>query len=71
MGPTLSLISHYFKGYKVSWPGAFIGLFEGGLAGFALGAIIAYLRNWDIKAYEWLVMRRSAAKSRRDFLDKV
>jgi protoporphyrinogen oxidase len=38
---TLSLLAAYLTGYSVSWPGALLGLLEGGVLGFALGAAIA------------------------------
>ncbi len=43
VGLHLDLLGHYFPGYKVSWPGAFIGLtygaVAGGLAGWVIGAV--------------------------------
>ena len=45
LGPNLSLLSNYFLGFTVSWPGAFIGLVEGALGGFAFGWLLARLTN--------------------------
>lgn len=42
---TLSLLAAYLTGYSVSWPGALLGLLEGGVLGFALGATIAGALN--------------------------
>lgn len=42
-GQHLQLLSNYFVGYSVTWPGAFIGLLygalTGGIVGWAVGAI--------------------------------
>ena len=43
--PMLSLLGHYLFGYEVSWPGLLVGMVEAGLAGFALGWIVARLIN--------------------------
>jgi hypothetical protein len=43
--PMLSLLGNYLFGYQVSWPGLLVGMVEAGLAGFALGWIVAKLIN--------------------------
>jgi hypothetical protein len=45
VGPTLSLLGNYFLGYEVSWPGAFLGLVETGIGGFAFGYGLASMIN--------------------------
>lgn len=45
VGEHLGLLRHYFPGYSVTWPGAFVGGFWGALAGFALGWCVAWLYN--------------------------
>ena len=71
VGPNLSLLGHYLPGFAVTWPGALIGLLEGGGAGFAFGYSIAWLRNWGMRAYADLVRRRAEAEAQRNLLDKV
>jgi protoporphyrinogen oxidase len=44
-GPNLSLLASYLLGYQVSWPGAFVGLAEAGVGGFASGWVVARLVN--------------------------
>jgi len=43
VGAHLSLLGHYFIGYKVTWTGAFVGFlygaFFGGIVGWAIGSI--------------------------------
>lgn len=45
VGQHLSLLSLYFYGYSVTWPGAFIGLLWGGLTGGAIGWLIGEVYN--------------------------
>ncbi len=45
VGEHLSLLRHYFPGYSVSWPGAFVGLFWGVLAGALIGWAIGWIYN--------------------------
>jgi hypothetical protein len=45
VGYHLSLLNNYFPGYSVTWPGAFVGLFYGALAGGALGWTVAWIYN--------------------------
>ena len=45
VGLHLGLLSNYFPGYAVSWPGAGIGFFYGALSGAILGYALAWLYN--------------------------
>lgn len=71
VGPTLGLLDNFFLGYSVSWSGAFWGLAQAAFGGFALGFMFAWLRNWSLTAYAFLVQRSAEAKARGDLLDKV
>ncbi len=71
VGPTLSLLSHYFVGFRVTWVGAFVGFFEAGMMGFLLGYVVAGLRNWGMVAYATLVRNRAQAEERHKLLDKL
>jgi hypothetical protein len=71
VGVTLSLLSHYFVGFEVTWTGAFIGLVEGAAGGFTLGFLGASLRNWGMAAYAYLLQRRAEAEANRDLLEKL
>ncbi|MCC6139561.1 MAG: NAD(P)/FAD-dependent oxidoreductase [Nitrospira sp.] len=70
-GPTLSLLGNYLFGFDVTWPGAVIGLFEGGLVGGAVGALAAGLRNWTLRLYAKIVQWREGRDDRRHLLDKM
>lgn len=71
VGKNLALLAQYLVGFSPTWAGAFIGLFEAALGGFALGYVAAGLRNWGLAAYAVLLRRRAAAEARRDLLDRV
>lgn len=71
VGPNLSLLAHYFVGFKATWSGAFIGLFEAGIGGFILGYLVAVLRNYGMKAYAHMVKRRADAEAERDLLNRL
>jgi protoporphyrinogen oxidase len=71
VGPMLSLLGNYLIGFNVTWVGAVIGLFEGGLLGFAVGALAAGLRNRALKAYAKIVRWRKERDDRRHLLDKI
>ena len=45
VGEHLQLLGHYFPGYQVSWPGAFVGLLYGAILGGAVGWVVGMLYN--------------------------
>ncbi|MEM6826205.1 MAG: NAD(P)/FAD-dependent oxidoreductase [Pseudomonadota bacterium] len=58
VGANLSLLGNYFVGFDVSWPGAFIGLIEGGIFGFVFGYVLAKAINATIGFHERSLIRR-------------
>ena len=44
-GQHLQLLSNYFVGYSVTWPGAFIGLLYGAVTGGLIGWVIGRIYN--------------------------
>jgi len=71
VGPRLSLLGNFLFGFDVTWTGAVFGLFEGGMLGFAVGALAAGLRNWALKVYAKFVRWREERNDRRHLLDKM
>ena len=71
VGPTLGLLGHYFPGYTVSAPGAFLGLLYGFVTGGALGWTFALLRNSVMLLYVAIVRRRVEWGLLRRFLEFV
>ena len=49
-GQHLQLLSNYFVGYSVTWPGAFVGLLYGALTGGVIGWAIARIYNAVVAA---------------------
>jgi hypothetical protein len=45
VGRHLRLLSNFFPGYSVTWPGAFIGFFYGALSGAIIGWSVAWVYN--------------------------
>jgi protoporphyrinogen oxidase len=58
VGPNLALLSSYFFGYRVTWSGALLGLFEGAGVGFVLGYALARLINAVVAMHERALVRR-------------
>lgn len=71
VGKNLALLGQYLFGFTPTWTGALVGLAEALLGGFALGYVVASLRNWGLAAYAVRLRRRAAAEARRDLLDRV
>lgn len=46
VGSNLSALSTFWPGYSVTWPGAFVGAFYGGLVGAAAGFVVALFWNF-------------------------
>ncbi len=68
-GPHLSLLSQFFPGYMVSWPGSLIGLGYGFVVGFLGGWAVAFLRNLVVFLYMAAVHRRSEHQLLRKLLE--
>lgn len=45
VGLHLNLLSNFFPGYSVTWPGAFIGFFYGAISGGVIGWAVARIYN--------------------------
>jgi hypothetical protein len=67
----LALLGQFFRGYSISWRGAFIGLLWGWGLGFLLGWGFALVRNAVV--WIWLTVIRSRAEMEEysDFLDHL
>lgn len=68
VGPRLGLLGQYFIGYTVTAAGSLVGLLYGFGAGFALGWLIAALRNFCVQVYLHVVRLRSQLESVQDVL---
>lgn len=70
-GAPLALLAQYFRGYSVSWPGAFIGAAWGGFTGFIFGWFIAFCRNLMLAISLFVIRTRAQLAQTKDFLDHV
>ena len=68
---SFGLLAQFLWGYRVSWPGVFIGLAWGFAVGFALGWGFAFVRNATV--WLWLTVIRSRAEMDQysDLLDHL
>ncbi|MBW3660463.1 MAG: hypothetical protein KY397_02370 [Gemmatimonadetes bacterium] len=45
VGRNLGLLSNYFPGYSVTWPGSMVGLLYGAMVGAIVGGSVAWIYN--------------------------
>ena len=69
VGPRLQLLDQYFIGYSVTLKGAFIGLIYTFIWGFIFGWLIAYIRNFFVAFYIYMIKKRAEKLMFKDFLD--
>ena len=67
----MDLLSQYFYGYDQTWRGAFIGMWWGFVAGFAAGWFLAFLRNFAVATWIFVVRAKASLAETRDFLDHI
>jgi O-antigen ligase len=70
-GFDLGVLAGYFAGYSVSWTGAFIGAAWAGFSGFVVGFFAAFLRNFSLAVFLFIVRTRAELAQTRDFLDHI
>ena len=69
VGPNLRLLSQYFIGYTVSWPGSLVAAGYGFTLGAVAGWAMAGLRNFFLAFWLFRVRKVAELKSLREFLD--
>jgi hypothetical protein len=67
--PNLNLLSQYFYGYSVTWPGVMVGAFWGFVTGFVAGWFVAFVRNFVLAL--WVIAVRANAELSSSFLDHI
>ena len=65
------LMSHFFKGYDVTWPGARVGAAWGFFSGFCAGWFTAFVRNLVLALSLFMLRSRAELDDSRDFLDHI
>ncbi len=67
----VDLLSQYFYGYDTTWRGALIGVWWGFIAGFAAGWFLAFLRNFAVATWIFVVRTKASLAQTKDFLDHI
>jgi hypothetical protein len=67
----LALLGHYFYGYDVTWPGAFVGLFWSFVTGFVAGWFIAFVRNLVVSITVFALRTKAELSQTANFLDHI
>ena len=67
----LNLLSQYFAGYSVSWPGALIGSAWAFGVGFCGGWFTAFTRNLVLALSLFFLRSKAELDESRDFLDHI
>lgn len=67
----LGLLSNYFAGYSVSWPGVFVGALWSFGVGFVAGWLVAFTRNLSLAISLFLLRSKADLNETSDFLDHI
>ncbi len=67
----LGLLSVYFAGYSVSWPGVLIGAAWGFAVAFCAGWLLAFVRNLTLALSLFMLRSRAELDETSDFLDHI
>ena len=67
----LHILASFFRGYTVSWTGAFIGAFWAGFAGFVAGWFFAFCRNAILAVSLFILRTKAELSESRDILDHL
>jgi hypothetical protein len=68
-GLPLALLSQFFTGYTVSWPGVLVGFLWAALVGFVAGWFLAFLKN--LMTALWVFTLRVNSALTQPFLDHI
>ena len=67
----IGLLSHYFYGYDITWPGAFVGFWWAMVSGFAAAWFMAFLRNLALAIWVFMMRAKAELTQTSDFLDHI
>jgi len=70
-GLPLFLLSQYFQGYSVTWPGAFVGLAWGLAVGFIAGWLLGFVHNFTVGIWMLIVRAKRDLRQTNNFLDHI
>jgi hypothetical protein len=67
----LELLAQYFYGYDVTWRGAFVGAWWSFVAGFVAGWFLAFVYNFVLATWLFLIRTKADMSRTTDFLDHI
>jgi hypothetical protein len=70
-GLPLYLLANFFAGYKVTWPGAFIGLGWGFAVGFVGGWLLGFVHNFTVGLWLFIIRTKQDLRQTKNFLDHI
>ncbi|MGQ0646176.1 MAG: hypothetical protein ACT4P7_01325 [Gemmatimonadaceae bacterium] len=70
-GFPLDLLSEYFTGFSVSWPGLLVGMGWGFVVAFVAGWFVAFCRNLALAISAFMIRTRAEIEQTRNFLDHI
>ena len=70
-GLPLYLLRQYFRGYSVTWPGAFVGLAWGFGVGFVGGWLLGFVHNFTVGMLLFIIRTRQDLRQTKSFLDHI
>ena len=70
-GLPLYLLSQYFYGYAVTWPGAFVGAVWAALVGAAGGWLLGVTHNLTMAGWMAVVRMRTDLSQQRNVIDHL
>ncbi len=70
-GLPLYLLDQYFRGYEVSWLGAFVGLAWGFAVGFVGGWLLGFVHNFTVAVWMLFIAARQDMRQTANFLDHI
>ena len=70
-GPNIALLGQYLYGYDVTWRGAFVGAWWSFVAAFVAGWFVAFVRNFVLATWLFLLRTKADLVRTTDFLDHI
>jgi Na+-driven multidrug efflux pump len=70
-GLPLYLLKQFFRGYSMTWPGAFIGLAWGFGVGFVAGWLLGFVHNFTVGMWLFIIRTRQDLRQTKNFLDHI
>jgi len=69
--PPIELLAQYLYGYEITWSGALVGSWWGFVVGFVGGWFVAFVRNFALATWIFVIRTRAELAQTRDFLDHI